>query len=233
MSNTAVKAKGKKKHNIPGYLFILPSVLFFLFYKMCIRDSYHTIILDTPAVIEAGEKFSVVQVIKDGDNQWYIPVEIGADASAQKAVCNRGESYVISSDGPEDLADFSQENITFGNAMIKAFTNNVELDSEAPVLRSFDYEAYDNTDTKIKTQTITAASAAKVINLPAGTSYIKVINPVLFDNADTDTQLTAKVNGKDYTLGDSIAREDLIKENHETTLVMTTRSCLLYTSRCV
>lgn len=32
MSNTAVKAKGKKKHNIPGYLFILPSVLFFLFY---------------------------------------------------------------------------------------------------------------------------------------------------------------------------------------------------------
>lgn len=187
-------------------------------------SGYHTIILDTPAVIEAGEKFSVVQVIKDGDNQWYIPVEIGADASAQKAVCNRGESYVISSDGPEDLGDFSQENITFGNAMIKAFTNNVELDSEAPVLRSFDYEAYDNTDTKIKTQTITAASAAKVINLPAGTSYIKVINPVLFDNADTDTQLTAKVNGKDYTLGDSIARADLIKENHETTLVMTTRS---------
>ena len=32
MSNIAVKAKGKKKHNIPGYLFILPSVLFFLFY---------------------------------------------------------------------------------------------------------------------------------------------------------------------------------------------------------
>ncbi len=32
MSNMTVKAKVKKKHNIPGYLFILPSVLFFLFY---------------------------------------------------------------------------------------------------------------------------------------------------------------------------------------------------------
>ena len=32
MSNVAVKTKVKKKYNIPGYLFILPSVLFFLFY---------------------------------------------------------------------------------------------------------------------------------------------------------------------------------------------------------
>lgn len=32
MSSMAVKAKGKRRYNIPGYLFILPSVLFFLFY---------------------------------------------------------------------------------------------------------------------------------------------------------------------------------------------------------
>lgn len=32
MSNKAAKAKVKKKYNIPGYLFILPSILFFLFY---------------------------------------------------------------------------------------------------------------------------------------------------------------------------------------------------------
>lgn len=32
MSHVAVKQKVKKKYNIPGYLFILPSILFFLFY---------------------------------------------------------------------------------------------------------------------------------------------------------------------------------------------------------
>ena len=54
-------------------------------------SGYHTIKLDTPAAIGAGEKFSVVQVIKGGDNQWYTPVEISSNNSSQTAVCNRGK----------------------------------------------------------------------------------------------------------------------------------------------
>lgn len=188
------------------------------------HSGYHTIKLNTPAAIAAGEKFSVVQVIKGGDNQWYTPVEIGGDAYAQKAVCNQGESYQILSSGLLDMSECSEENVTFGNAMIKAFTNDAKPESDAPVLQSFDYEAYDNSDTNIKTETVTVGGSGLTLNLPAGTSYIKVLNPVLSDSADVDAQLRVKVNGIDYALGDSIARAELIREDDETAMVMTTRS---------
>ena len=114
--------------------------------------------------------------------------------------------------------------MTFGNAMIKAFTKNLEPESDAPALQTFDYEAYDNTDTKIKTETVTVDSTGTILDLPAGTSYIMIQNPVLSDSADSNTQLTVKVNGNDYTLGAPIARADLIKENNEASVVMTTKS---------
>lgn len=187
-------------------------------------SGYHTINLDTPVAIAAGEKFSVVQVIKGGDGSWYTPVEIGADASSQKAVCNRGESYMIADGDFQDMKDALQAGVTFGNAMIKAFTKDVEPESDAPLLQTFDYEAYDITDTKIKSETVTVDSTGLILNLPAGTSYIIIQNPVLSDSADSNTQLTVKVNGNDYTLGAPIAKADLIKENNEASVVMTTKS---------
>ncbi len=185
---------------------------------------YHTIKLDAPAAIGAGEKFSVVEVIKGGDGKWYTPAEIGADSLNQTAVCNKGESFLVSGSDFMDMTEQSQAGITFGNVMIKAFTNDAVLESAAPVLQSFDYEAFDNTDLSIKSDTITVGGTGMIVDLPAGTSYIKITNPALSDGADVAAQMSVKVKGSDYTLGGRIARTDLVKEGGETTVVMTTKS---------
>lgn len=98
------------------------------------------------------------------------------------------------------------------------------METDAPALQVFDYEAYDNADARIIKQSVNVGNTGLILNLPAGTSYIKILNPYLSGGADVDTQLTVKVNDNDYTLGDRIARADLIKENNETAVVMTTKS---------
>lgn len=191
-------------------------------------SGYHTIKLNTPAAIGAGEKFSVVQVIKGGDGKWYTPVEISANGSSQTAVCNPGESYMIGGGAAEDLADYSDSNVTFGNAMIKAFTNDIVAESKAPAVESFQYQAYDNTDTKLRNEeTINVAaesSGIPNIPLPAATSYIKITKITLADSADPDTQAAVTVKGTAYTLGEKIAREDFIKTGDDYPIVITTKS---------
>ncbi|MCD2493307.1 lectin like domain-containing protein [Lacrimispora sp. NSJ-141] len=192
--------------------------------EMITYSGYHTIKLDAPAAIGAGEKFSVVEVIKGSDGKWYTPVEIGADSLNQTAVCNEGESFLVSGSEFIDMTEQAQTGITFGNVMIKAFTNDAALESAAPDLLTFDCQAFDKTDLSIKADTITVNGTGMIIDLPAGTSYIKITNPALSDGADVTAQMSVKVNGSDYTLGDRIARADLIKENGGTSVVMTTKS---------
>lgn len=191
-------------------------------------SGYHTIKLDTPAAIGAGEKFSVVQVIKGGDNQWYTPVEISSNNSSQTAVCNRGESYRIEGGVPQDMADYSSSGVSFGNAMIKAFTNDAEAESEAPAVESFKYQAYDNTDAKLgieETVNVAAESGgATNIPLPAATSYIKITDITLGDSADPAGQAAVTVKGTAYTLGERIARGDFIKTGGDSPIVITTKS---------
>ncbi|QNM04450.1 lectin like domain-containing protein [Qiania dongpingensis] len=187
-------------------------------------SGYHTIKLDAPASIGTGEKFSVVEMIKGSDGKWYTPVEIGADSLNQTAVCNEGESFFVSGSDFMDITEQSQTGITFGNAMIKAFTNDAAPESAAPDLLTFDYEAFDNTDLSIKADTITVSGTGMIVDLPAGTSYIKITNPALSDGADVTAQMSAKVNGIEYTLGGRIVRADLVKNSGETSVVMTTKS---------
>lgn len=190
-------------------------------------SGYHTIKLDAPAELAAGEKFSIVQEIKGGDQDWYTPIEVGADAASQKAVCCKGESYLIEGDVIEDMAEKSGEGITFGNAMIKAFTKDVVAESEAPAVKAFKYQAYDNMDTDLGSDTINVAAESSGITnipLPEATSYIKITEVTLTDQADPDTQVAVTVNGNAYTLGDKIARTDFMKTGDDRPIVFTTKS---------
>lgn len=196
--------------------------------KTIAHSGYHTIELDTPAAVAAGEKFSVVQVIKGGDNKWYTPVEIGADSASQKAVCNPGESYMIQDGVPSDMADVKQAGMSFGNAMIKAFTKDVVPESEAPAVSAFKYQAYDNTDTALgNAEIINVAAESSGINnipLPAATSYIKITEVTLSDSADPATQVAITVKGGAYTLGEPIARTDFMMMGDDSPIVFTTKS---------
>lgn len=111
---------------------------------------YHTIELDTPVSLRAGQRFSVVETIEGYEGR-YLPLEVAAvdhndpdsDGSymkAQTAIANEGESFVSFDDGSTwvdattiDVSDFQDkiapssfggyaEVKSVGNAMIKAFT---------------------------------------------------------------------------------------------------------------
>lgn len=197
-------------------------------------SGYHTIKLDTPAAIAAGEKFSVVQFIKGGDHKWYTPVEIGADSASQIAVCNPGESYIIQGSVSSDMADTRQNGLSFGNAMIKAFTKDAEPESEAPAVSAFKYQAYDNTDAALgNEETINVAAESSGITnipLPAATSYIKITAVTLSDSADPAVQAAITVKGRAYNLGDKIARTDFIMLGDDSPIVFTTKSVPLGTN---
>ncbi len=200
-------------------------------------SGYHTIKLDTPAAIGAGEKFSVVQVIKGGDNKWYTPVEIGASSASQKAVCNQGESYRIEGGASSDMADEKENQdgeLSFGNVMIKAFTKDVVPESEAPAVSSFKYQAYDNTNAVLGNEELinVAAESSGITNipLPAATSYIKITDVTLSDGADPAAQVAVTVRGGAYTLGEQIARADFMKAGDDSPIVFTTRSAPLGTN---
>lgn len=104
-------------------------------------SGYHTIELDTPRHLDKGDKFSVVETIRDSEGKYYYPVEIGADHSGkttQKAVCNPGESYwVYSNNTYSDMSSATSQGSTYGNAMIKAFTDN--LPPDIPTLSEITY----------------------------------------------------------------------------------------------
>lgn len=105
-------------------------------------SGYHTIELETPKNLNKGDKFSVVETIRDSEGKYYYPVEMGADHSGkttQKAVCNPGESYwVYSNNTYSDMASANAgEGSTIGNVMIKAFTDN--LPPDIPTLSEITY----------------------------------------------------------------------------------------------
>jgi PKD repeat protein len=84
---------------------------------------YHTVSLDSPVLVNLGQKFSVVvQVITPG-NTYPVPIELGTPALlTSKAVAHPGESY-ISSDGSawKDTTKLI-DGLPNINVCVKAFT---------------------------------------------------------------------------------------------------------------
>ena len=105
---------------------------------------YHTIDLETPVLLREGERFAVVETIH-GDSGYYSPIELGNSiaydgiakdgetvvegARKQTAVANPGETFVWDAQtGWVDITTIPTDGVLeIGNAMIKAFTNDVEL----------------------------------------------------------------------------------------------------------
>lgn len=191
-------------------------------------SGYHTIKLDAPISLAAGESFSIVETIKDSDGYWYMPVEVAASASNQVVARNANESYILNDVSCEDTADFSVQHnddgstFTIGNAMIKAFTNNVDT-APAPAVQTLQYSAYSRSGAQIGTeQTISVNGPTTVIALPAGTASIHVTDVALDGGADISKQASLSMNGAAYALNTSIGRADLLKEGGS--LEITTRS---------
>ena len=93
---------------------------------------YHTLPLEAPVSLSAGERFSVVAVVERPDSYYFIPLEIGYAAGRSIAVANPGESYRVDPDSKkfEDVSKLSISPYTYGNAMLKAFT--VDADPDIP-----------------------------------------------------------------------------------------------------
>lgn len=96
-------------------------------------EFYTQIELDNPVKLKAGQAFSIVQEISEG-NLWYVSVECGSNASTfnrngirAKAISNAGESFInqagIWSDiNISDIASpLNNIGLSTGNVMIKAF----------------------------------------------------------------------------------------------------------------
>jgi C1A family cysteine protease len=80
---------------------------------------YHTVSLDTPVILEKGEKFSVIVRLTTPGYGYPLAVEYPMAGYSTQAVAHSGESY-ISSDG-KSWTDLSRV-VPNGNACIKAFT---------------------------------------------------------------------------------------------------------------
>lgn len=91
---------------------------------------YHTLPLEVPVSLSAGERFSVVAVVERPDSRYFIPLELGYAAAGYIAVVNPGESYRVDPDTKkfEDVSKLSISPYTYGNAMLKAFTVNADPD---------------------------------------------------------------------------------------------------------
>ena len=106
---------------------------------------YHTIALNQPVQLKAGEHFSVIETIVGSDGYYY-PIEIGADTSdygwTDVAKIERGQSFVgLESAGDwcdlvDDPIGLSQYGLTTGNAMIKAFTTDGVTNPNPPAPES-------------------------------------------------------------------------------------------------
>lgn len=186
-------------------------------------SGYHTIELPEPVKLSKGEKFSVVETIKDDAGNCYIIFEAGLNQAQPgydndgnvvdnlikyTSKINRGESFVIDSTGATDLIDdpigISAYGYHPGNNLIKAFTKNVDV--TVPELKEIQISSYDSKGELIdETQTIAASQAGEAITLSSYTNHIIVI-PVL---EDADANATIEINGKEYAVNEDIPREVL------------------------
>lgn len=104
---------------------------------------YHTLELDTPVYLLEGESFSVVAVIRRPDRSYFVPLEVGCESEGYIAVINPGETYQVipGSRKYKDVSTVAGGSFTYGNAMIKAFTVDTDLNFPAVTVQPADQEA--------------------------------------------------------------------------------------------
>lgn len=186
-------------------------------------SGYHTIELPEPVKISKGEKFSVVETIKDEAGNCYIIFETGIDQAQPgydndgnvvdnlikyTSKINRGESFIIDSTGATDLIDdpigISAYGYHPGNNLIKAFTKNVDV--TVPELKEIQISSYDSKGELIdEVQTIAASQVGEAITLSSYTNHVVII-PVL---DDIEANATIKINGQEYAVNQDIPRTAL------------------------
>lgn len=176
---------------------------------------YHTIALDTPVELKAGERFAVVETIT-GARGGYMPMEMGYSGVIPQnggtitsiAKIEHGQSYVgAEEDGQwvwSDVADTPKmpngdETINYGNVMIKAFT--VDKDATAPTV-TVEVESFDKAGQSLGWQTVTDFN--NVAALPDNTVQI-----ALTSSAQKGTA-SLSVNGVAYTEDTKIPANSVI-----------------------
>ena len=153
---------------------------------------YYTLELEEGIPLREGERFSVVQTIH-GASGYFSPIEVGnaeaydgvgkdgqtgiAGAIKQTAVANEGESFVW--DETNDWLDVTAIPtggvLEMGNVMIKAFTNDTQMD---PV--------EENTFTEVDNRSSLPDEAASLAEI---TGRIEAIEPtIVLDNLDADSK---------------------------------------------
>ncbi|WP_195270163.1 lectin like domain-containing protein [Eubacterium sp. 1001713B170207_170306_E7] len=177
---------------------------------------YHTIALDTPVELKAGERFAVVETIT-GRSGGYLPIEMGYSGELEQASGGRiqaiakiepGQSYIYGAeqDGRmawSDMIDMplipsGDETVNFGNAMIKAFT----VDKDAAPAVTLNVESLGQDGQSLGSQTVTDFSAPVV--LPDNTQQIALTSSVQNGTA------SLSVDGAAYTEGTPISPDSVV-----------------------
>ena len=164
---------------------------------------YHTVVLNTPVPLKAGERFSVAVMARSPGWDFPVAIEYPISGYSGGATASAGQSY-ISSDGSswQDLTS-SQPNT---NVCIKAFTTT----SGSPVktISTFPTPVFTQSGTSISTsailkkltgstQVVGAASGGILRNLSG--AYQKVFLPVL----PASSSFTFNITGRQTVTGDA------------------------------
>lgn len=184
--------------------------------KQFAYNGYHMLELDTPVMLEPGEKFAVAVTETAPDGMSYVYLESGMDAShingfRYDSRINEGESFLLI-DGtwqdqindPAKIAELAGEAMGIavnpGNVMIKAFTDDVPVAE----LSALQVSCFDEKDQAIG-QPLAISPSDKEIVLPAGTAYVTFQASVSPDGATAQIRLNDRI----IQPGEKVLLEDL------------------------
>lgn len=188
---------------------------------------YHTIALEEAVPLKAGESFAVVETIKNRDGNGYAPIERGSGevvasedetttaltaentvryiadvAEGQSFLYKEGAWVDLAKDGPDGV-DKEGNALQTGNAMIKAFTTN--LDSFA--LTGMSIEALNAEGQSLGSQQVTEWSK---VTLPEGTAAIRLTPATEGEGTLTITAAGQTVNTETPVSKDLFLQDGLV-----------------------
>lgn len=188
---------------------------------------YHTIALKEPIPLKAGESFAVVETIKNSDGNGYAPIERGSgevvaseDETATAATAENtvryiadvaeGQSFLYEDGAWVDLAkdgtdgvDKEGHALKTGNAMIKAFTTNLD----SCTLAGLSIESLNAEGQSLGSQQVSEFSK---VTLPEGTEAIRLKPAVEGEGTLTITAAGQTVSAEAPIPKDQFLQEGLV-----------------------